>query len=908
MNRANARWIAPVTQLPMCYNFSMTADTLTPMLRQYFQIKEQHPDAILFFRMGDFYEMFFDDARTAAPILEVVLTSRDKKKEDAIPLCGIPHHARDQYAAKLLRAGHKVAICEQVEDPSLSKGLVKRAVTHILTPGTALELDADSPDQGSFISAVFIDSQAISLASVDLARPTLEIRSFPPSSPEEFRSELYRISPREILFCENQRGDIEAALNLLPDMPAPLLNPVGPSEPHLTESEMQIKRHFGVSDLAGLGLVGHAAAIRAGSMLLDYLRLIRQNDLQHIRALKFIPRANHLIMDTASFRNLDILANSRTGATRGSLLGAVDMTQNAMGKRLLRQWLSYPSVDKETIESRQDCIEALTGSLISRSELRKALKGQSDTAKIAAKISLDIATPLHLIQLKKTLFSIPAIKEILDVLSCSRLNQLKRELAPLRSTAELIERALDEEGSLQVGSGSLFRKGYNRDLDELRSISLDAKTVIAGLEQQERSRTQIPTLKIRYNRVFGYYIEVTNTHLASVPKEYIRKQTLVNCERYITDTLKELEDKILKAEEKLLALERELYSELLSQLRPHGPELQQNADILAELDVLAAGAELAASRAYCRPSIRSDKSLRIDSGRHPVIEQNLSSASQTVSFVPNDLYMNPDENQILLITGPNMGGKSTFLRQTALIIILAQIGYFVPAEKASLSLCDRIFTRIGASDSLIEGKSTFLVEMTETAAILNNAGERSLILLDEIGRGTSTFDGLSIAWAVIEHLHRQKSRPKTLFATHYHELTELAEIFDRIQNHHIAVREWQDKVIFLHKIHPGATDQSFGIHVAKIAGLPEPVIERAKEILLNLEKKELNRLVTERITGQLPRMPQNQPSLFPQEQELRIWDEIRSRLSEVDISGITPIEALNLLHYLQNKTMELKSR
>lgn len=887
----------------------MTVDNMTPMLRQYFQIKEQYPDTILFFRMGDFYEMFFEDAKTAAPILEVVLTSRDKKKEDSIPLCGIPHHARDLYAAKLLRAGHKIAICEQVEDPALSKGLVKRAVTHILTPGTALELETESPEQGNYISAVFFDSQQLSIASLDLSQSTVEITSCPVGSEEDFKSALFKLSPRELLFPESQRESVETLLASLPDMPPPLLNGIDHEEPHLIENEMLIKRHFSVSDLAGLGLVGYPAAIRACACLLRYLQNIRQNDLQYVHSLHFVPQASYLIIDASSIRNLDILINSRSGSIRGSLLGAVDMTQTSMGRRLLRQWLSYPSTHRETIENRLDAIETLAANLISRSELRKMLKGLHDTSKIAAKIALDIVHPMHLVQLKSTLSSIPEIIECLSSLPGLHLERLKTDMAPLPDAVDLIERSLDETGNLQVGGGTLFKKGYDRDLDELRSISFDAKAIIAGLEQQERQKTGIPTLKIRYNRVFGYYIEVTNTHLASVPKEYIRKQTLVNCERFITDTLKELEDKILRAEEKLLSLERELFSDLVERIRPYCRELQRNADIIAEIDVLAGGAELAVSRSYSRPKIRSDKTIKIEGGRHPVIELGTGGNSAGGGgFVPNDVQLNPDEDQILLITGPNMGGKSTFLRQTALIVILAQIGYFVPAEKASISICDRIFTRIGASDSLIEGKSTFLVEMTETAAILNNAGERSLILLDEIGRGTSTFDGLSIAWAVVEHLHQLKSRPKALFATHYHELTELSEIFDRIKNFHISVREWQDKVIFLHKICPGATDQSFGIHVAKIAGLPAPVIERAKEILLNLEKKELNRLVTERITGQLPRMPETQSTLFPQESELKAWDEISGRLTETDITKITPIEALNLLHYLQSKALEVRNR
>jgi DNA mismatch repair protein MutS len=875
---------------------------LTPMLKQYFDIKKEHPDAILFFRMGDFYEMFFDDARIAAPVLEVVLTSRDKKqdKENSVPLCGIPHHARDTYAAKLLKHGFKVAICEQVEDPAQAKGIVKREVTSILTPATAIEIENADVALNNFVVSIYKGAKWISIASVDLSVADFEIRSFKKDDIEAFTNEFYRKFPREAVIPEDFSEEMEGIAKRFPELPDILLNRYADYEYNYFENEDILKRQFKLESLEGLGINGYESAVIAGGVLIKYLRSVRMTALKNISTMRFIPKEDSLVLDSVSFKNLEILQNLRTGNVKGSLFSAVDFTITPMGKRLLKKWLSYPLADVGQIQRRVDGVDEFYQNLIARTEARKILKGFGDLAKLNSKISLDIALPTHLLTVRDTLRQIPAVQKELETMQSGIAASIRDGLQPLDNIVDLIDRGIADDPSNNLNNGNYINKGYHKELDDLRDISRNAKQIISALERSEREKTGITSLKIKYNKVFGYFIEVTKTHLKLVPDEYIRKQTLVNAERFITDELKKLEDKILRAEEKIVQIEKELYEAIIKEIQEESDALNRNADLLAELDVLAAGGELAQRRNYCRPNVTNGKEIDILEGRHPVVEINSDNG-----FIPNDTLLGANSNQVLLITGPNMGGKSTYLRQNALIVILAQAGYFVPASKATIGMCDRIFTRIGASDSLIEGKSTFLVEMIETSIILNNATGRSLVLLDEIGRGTSTFDGLSIAWAVVEYLHDLKGKPKTLFATHYHELTELSGILDRVKNYHISVREWQDSVIFLHKIVPGATDQSFGIHVAKIAGIPAPVIERSKEVLLNLEKKELNRLVTERITGRIDKFEGQQKTLFPEDAEFKIWDEIRNKLKEVDISNITPLEALNILHYLKHKSENL---
>lgn len=874
---------------------------MTPMLKQYFEIKKDYPDTILFFRMGDFYEMFFEDAKTAAPVLEVVLTSRDKKKENAVPMCGIPYHARDAYAAKLLRSGFKVAICEQVEDPALAKGIVKRDVTHVLTPGTALEIEAAISELNNYVISVFRDGRSIAMAAIDLAVSEFEVRSFDAANMDAFVNEFFRKFPREVVIPEDFHEEMEGIFKRFPEISDVLVTQKEALDYNYFECEEVLKDQLRINDIEGLGLKGYEAAVIASGVLVKYLRSVRKTALKNVSTLRFTPSENFLILDSVSFRNLEILKNLRTGSTKGSLFDAVDFTLTPMGKRMLTQWLSYPLVDREKIEERLDGVEEFSQNLIARSEVRKLLKKFGDLAKLNSRISLNIALPSHLLALKETLKHIPAVQKELESLTSGIAKTAYKDLDPLQIVVEAIERAIADDPSNNMAEGNYIKYGFNDELDELRDISRNAKEVIAAMEKSEKEKTGIPSLKIKFNRVFGYFIDITKTHLKLVPPHYIRKQTLVNSERFITDELKTLEEKILKAQESMIRIERELYAKLVADIQEFSPHLNKNARLVALLDTVAAGGELSQRRNYIRPAITGKNELNIKDGRHPVVE-----ASSQQTFIPNDLLTNNNSDQILIITGPNMGGKSTYLRQNALIVILAQAGYFVPAEKAVMGVCDRIFTRIGASDSLIEGKSTFLIEMIETSIILNNATQRSLILLDEIGRGTSTFDGLSIAWAVIEYLHGLREKPKTLFATHYHELTELAEILDRVKNYHITVREWQDNVVFLHKIAVGATDQSFGIHVAKIAGVPMPVIERAKDVLLNLEKKELNRLVKERITGRIQKVPESQKSLFPEDAELKVWDEIRERLKEVKIETITPLEALNTLHFLKHKSENFK--
>jgi DNA mismatch repair protein MutS len=869
----------------------------TPMLRQYREIKKSYPDAILFFRLGDFYEMFFEDAKIAAPILEVVLTSRNKSKEDAVPLCGVPHHAWENYAAKLLRRGFKVAICEQVEDPALAKGIVRREVTHILTPATALEVEAMDNGQNNYVVALRRDGPLLAMAAMDLAVSDFEVKTFPAAAEEALVSEFFRKFPREIVIARSQENEFRLFGKRYPEFADILVTVYEDGEFAAADCRSVLQSQFAMASIEGLGFSDHPAAVAAAGVMIKYLRSIRRGALAHLSLPRFSAREEFLVMDAVSFRNLEIVTNLRSGTAAGSLLGAVDLTVTPMGRRLLQKWLSYPLLDKAGIEERLDGVEEFSKNLIGRSEVRQQLKFFADLARLNSKIALNIALPRQLLSLADTLAKIPTLQNVVQGFSAAVVRRNGSELQPLPELVTAIEKAIAEDPANVITAGQIIKAGYHRELDELRAISRNAKEIVSAMEKGEKAKTGIPSLKIKYNKVFGYFIEVTNSHLKLVPEHYVRKQTLVNAERFLTAELKELEDKILKAEERIVAIEHRLYLELLAEIQRFSGELNRNADRVAVLDVLAAWGELAQRRSYVRPEINDGTALRIRDGRHPVIE---SAAGQ--GFIPNDLDMDSASDQVLIVTGPNMGGKSTYLRQNTLIVILAQAGCFVPAAKAQIGICDRVFTRIGASDSLIEGKSTFLVEMIEAAIILNNASARSLILLDEIGRGTSTYDGLSIAWAVVEFLHGLKEKPRTLFATHYHELTELGSILPRVKNYHIAVKEWQDNVVFLHKIMPGPTDQSFGIHVAKIAGIPRPVIERAKEILLNLEKKELNRLVKERITGRIEKLPEVEKGLFPEDMELKIWDEIREKLKAIDISTMTPLEALNVLQILKNKS------
>ncbi len=791
----------------------------------------------------------------------------------------------------------KVAICEQMEDPALAKGIVRREVTHILTPATALEVEALDAGLNNFIVVVRRHGDALALASMDLGVADFEVKAFAAGNEEALFNEFYRKFPKEIVIARSYEKEFALFVKRFPEFAGILATVYDDAEFGAADCAAVLTRQFRLESVEGLGFAQHPAAVAAAGVMLKYLRSIRPGAMAHVVAPRFSATEEHLVLDAVSFRNLEVVANLKNGAAAGSLFDAVDMTVTPMGRRLLKKWLSYPLLAKAEIERRLDGVEEFSQNLIGRSEVRKKLKYFADLARLNSKIALNIALPQHLLSLRDTLARIPDIQNDIGSMQAGIVREACAELQPLPEVVALVDKAIAAEPAAGINEGQIIRQGYHTELDELRAISRNAKEIVAAMEKEEKASTGIPSLKIKYNKVFGYFIEITNPHLHLVPERYIRKQTLVNAERFLTAGLKELEEKILKAEEQIVVIEKRLYLEVLAEIQRVSSQLNGNADRVALLDVLAAGADLAQRRGYVRPEVNDGTAIRIQEGRHPVIE-----AASGRGFIPNDLSVATDSEQVLIITGPNMGGKSTYLRQNALIVILAQAGLFVPATKAQIGICDRIFTRIGASDSLLEGKSTFLVEMIETAIILNNASSRSLILLDEIGRGTSTYDGLSIAWAVVEFLHALKQKPRALFATHYHELTELAAILERVRNYHIAVKEWQDNVIFLHKIMPGPTDQSFGIHVAKIAGIPRSVIERAKDILLNLEKKELNRLVKERITGRIDKVPAKNAGLFPEDMELKVWDEIRDKLKEVDISRLTPLEALNILQFLKTKS------
>jgi len=868
---------------------------MTPMLRQYFELKEAHPEAILFFRMGDFYEMFFDDARVAAPILDVVLTSRDKNRDDPIPMCGVPHHAWESYAARLLRAGHKVAICEQMEDPAQAKGLVRRDVIRVLTPATALELEADEGGEGgNHLVALFRTETGLALACADLSVGAFEVTLFPAGGENELRHEWYRRAPREVLATPEDKTTVEGWMERFPELPQATLTLRDRHDWNVPENRQRLCRHLGVTHLEGLGLEDRPAGLVAAGVLLGYLQEVRKGDVRNLSRLKVVHVEDRLALDAVSLRNLEVVRNLRTQSTRGALLGAVDMTVTAMGRRLMADWLSRPLLQVKAINHRLDGVEALAGNLIIRSGVREHLKGMGDLARLESRVSLGVAGPTHLLVLVRTLRQIPNLINLLQPLGADVLREIAGRLDPLPELVDLLQRAINPQASGQVGEGQVIQEGFHAQLDEWRSLRQGVRTILARIEQEEREKTGIGNLKVKYNRVFGYFIEVTRAQSHLVPERYQRRQTLVNAERYITEELKELETRILSAEERIATLEKELFEGVLAAVRQKGVVLANNAELLATLDVLSSGAEVAGRRGHVRPVLHVGEGLEIREGRHPVLEEGMGQ-----HFVPNDLLMDGRERQIMIITGPNMGGKSTYLRQSALLIILAQAGFFVPAQSARIPVFDRIFTRIGASDSLIEGKSTFLVEMIETAQILNGATSRSLILLDEVGRGTSTYDGLSIAWAAVEYLHGLKERPLTLFATHYHELTGLAEDLDRVINTHITVREWQEQVIFLHRIAEGACDQSFGIHVARIAGVPPAVVERAKTILLALHEKSMGQSGGLAVSTQTGSHRERQGVLFGEEPEKKRYRDIYRRVKDLDLSRTTPLEAMTLLFQIQ---------
>jgi DNA mismatch repair protein MutS len=865
------------------------AAALTPAMRQYQDAKRQYPGAIVFFRMGDFYEMFYEDALVAARALELTLTSRSKDASGgAIPMCGVPYHALDTYLPRLVKKGYRVAICEQVEDPRKAKGLVRREVVRVCSPGTLLDagyLDAREP---AFLLAIAPAGDRLGVSLIDLSTGEFSAAEYVGADRwQALNDELAVLRPREIVVPADT-----ALGGHLPEIARASL-PVTAVEPWHFEIEAArrtLVEQLRTRGLEGFGLAGRDAAIRAAGGLVHYLRDTQKADLAHVRALVYRQAAEALLIDPVTLEHLEIVESSE-GTRAGSLLHEIDRTVTPMGGRLLRAWLLRPLMGLEPIRDRLDAVEELAFRTTGRGKFRDALKPVLDLERLVARAALGVAGPRDLVGLKTSLVAIPRVRLLLADLQAPLVGSLLAELDDLADVREAIERTLLDEPPALARDGGLVRDGVDAELDDLRRVSRSGKQVIAELEARERARTGIASLKVRYNRVFGYYIEISRANLHAVPADYMRKQTIAGGERFITPALKEHEEKVLGADERILAREVEIFEGLRAAVAAEAPRIQDTARALAALDVLAGLAETAALCNYTKPHVHDGDELLVTDGRHPVVERHVRDA-----FVPNDITLNGSTHQLIVLTGPNMGGKSTFLRQTALVCLLAQAGSFVPARTAKVPIVDRIFARVGASDNIARGQSTFMVEMQETASILHLATSRSLVVLDEIGRGTATFDGLSIAWAVAEHLATNpKARPKTLFATHYHELTDLADALPGVVNFHVSAREWHDDIVFLRKIVPGRSDRSYGIQVARLAGLPAPVVNRAREILLALEQDELTRGGRPSVTRTASE-PQQQLGLF---QVPASDDRLAGRLRAVDIDRLTPLEALTLLAELK---------
>jgi len=852
---------------------------LTPLMRQYRQVKQRYPDAILFFRVGDFYEMFFEDAIEGSRLLEIALTSRDKHKADQVPLCGVPYHAATSYIAKLLRVGRAVAVCDQVEDPQTAKGLVRREVVRVYTPGTLIEPDLLAAGEPNYLAAIAPGSSGAGVAWLDLSTAEFRVLELRAPWTDAVRDELLRIEPREILVPDEEANRLRATIGPI----AAAITPVPASTFHRAAAHALLLGHFRVASLAGFGCDDKPLAVSAAGALLQYVTATQPGaSLSHVTRMQVSAQGGTMLLDRATQRNLELVRRAVDGQVNGSLLSVLDRTVTPLGARLLREWILRPLTDLAQIAARQEAVADLHGHLDRRSRLRTALHGVSDLERLMSRIVLGVANARDLCALKDSIAAVPAITRVLAACTAPLLRERAEAWDDLARLAAKIEQAIHPEPPASVKDGGLLRDGYNADLDELRAISRDGKTWIAQIELQERQRTGIDSLKVRYNQVFGYYIEVTKANLSRVPAHYVRKQTLVNAERFITPELKALEDKVLGAEDRIRALEYELFDALRREAAGSAPRVQTLARTLALADALASLAEVAAEGGYCRPELMTDDLLIIKDGRHPVLErQDLPGG-----FIPNDVLLGRPDHRLLIITGPNMAGKSTYLRQTALIVLMAQMGGFVPAKSAVIGLVDRIFTRIGAADNLVEGQSTFMVEMTETANILHHATLRSLIILDEIGRGTSTFDGLSIAWAVAEHLaDRNRIGARTLFATHYHELTDLARTHTGVRNYNVAVRERGEEILFLRKIVEGGADRSYGIHVARLAGLPGDVVTRAEEVLKRLESGSAQ---------EIPAHLAPDPTLPPPHP---ILEEVR----QMDLFSMTPLEAMNKLAEIKER-------
>jgi len=876
---------------------------LTPMMQQYMKTKEEYKDCILFYRLGDFYEMFFEDAKTVSRELELTLTGKACGLPERAPMCGVPFHSVEGYLSKLVSKGYKVAVCEQMEDPALSKGLVKREVIRVVTPGTNLNVQALDESRNNYIMSIVYVSDRFGISFADVTTGDYFVTEV--DTLRRLTDELYKFSPREII-CN------EALFMSGMDMEEPkerLGAAIYSLENWYFDDELckkELLEHFQVKSLEGLGVTDFGCGVIAAGALLRYLTETQKTSLSHMSRLRPYVSGNFMIIDSSSRRNLELAETLREKQKKGSLLWVLDKTKTAMGARTLRSYIEQPLIDRDRIEQRLAAIEELNSQLITREELREYLNPIYDLERLIGRISYQTANPRDLIAFKTSLGMLPHIRLLLKDLKSPLLKKIYKELDALEDLYELIEQSIQEEPPVSIREGNIIKDGYQEEVDRFRTAKTEGKSWLADIEVKERDRTGIKNLRIKFNKVFGYYLEVTNSYKDLVPDDYIRKQTLTNAERYITPELKELEDTILGAEEKLTALEYELFCRVRDQIGSQVLRIQKTAKAVARLDVFTSLAFVADKNHYVRPKINNRGVIDIQNGRHPVVENMISNGM----FIANDTYLDKGANRLSVITGPNMAGKSTYMRQTALIVLMAQIGSFVPAERADIGIVDRIFTRVGASDDLASGQSTFMVEMNEVSNILRNATADSLLILDEIGRGTSTFDGLSIAWAVIEHIaDRRLLGARTLFATHYHELTELEGVMEGVNNYCIAVREKGDDIVFLRKIVKGGADKSYGIQVAKLAGVPKSVIDRAKELVEELSRADISakakNIAEEGRTKTRPKgrskkhdeaYPE-QISLFEPAQDNGVAEELR----KLDISNMTPMDAMNTLYRLQDR-------
>jgi len=859
------------------------------MMQQYLNIKQQHEHCLLFYRVGDFYEMFFDDAKLASKELELVLTGKDCGLTERAPMCGVPHHAVNTYVQRLIEKGYKVAICEQLTEPTKGKQPVERDVVRIVTPGTVADSAMLDEKTNAYIVCVYFRGKGAALAYTDVSTGEFTV-SLLPDTDKRLRDELSRIAPRELLTNDEQAlagcAGGELPVSAIPSAAFDKKN-----------AERELKEHFEVAFSTALGFEGRDIRVNAAGALLKYLRDTQKNALRHITQVSFHQGMETMLLDRATRRNLELTESMRAGERKGSLLWLLDRTKTAMGARLLKAWVEEPLISKERIETRLNAVEAFKDDILAADELAEALENVSDLERLLSKLSYQSFSARDSLALMRSLSSVRPIKEKLKKFNVSGIEALWHTLAPLNSLRELIGRAIHPDAPPVITEGGIIADGYSEELDEYRGAALHGKQWLMELETAEREKTGIKNLKIQYNRVFGYYLEVTKSYLSLVPDRYARRQTLANAERYITQELSEIERKITGAQQSAVTLETELFNDIRSQIEKEIPAIQQNALALKTLDVLLSLAKTARDYGYIKPEIVDNGVLDIRNGRHPIVERTLTDEP----FVPNDTLMDKGEHRMLIVTGPNMAGKSTYMRQVAQIVTLAQIGSFVPADSARIGICDRIFTRVGAADDLAGGQSTFMVEMSETASILRNATADSLIILDEIGRGTSTFDGLSIAWAVVEYiLDPKKIGAKTLFATHYHELSELEGRYEGVKNYCITVKEHGEDVIFLRKIVPGGADKSYGVHVARIAGVPPRVVARAHEIQARLEVSDINQETISQNILETKKKKDRQTDLFHLKH-----DELVEELQQMDVNAMTPMDALNNLYRLREKARKL---